>query len=78
MEDRAILDCICGLVAQARHLRDLRDSGRTGEPADTERLRALESEIDEMWTLLRRRRALRAEGADPDDVDLRTSTRSSA
>jgi len=33
-------------------------------------LREVESRLDEMWTTLRRRRALRAAGLDPDEIDL--------
>jgi hypothetical protein len=72
MEDRAILDCIHALVAQARRLRDLRDTGRTGDQ-DVERLRDIEADLDQMWDLLRHRRALRAAGMNPDVVDLRPS-----
>jgi hypothetical protein len=36
-----------------------------------ERLRAVEVELDRCWDLLRRRRALRAAGGDPDAVEAR-------
>lgn len=71
MEDREILDCIHALVAQERRLRDLRDRGDVNEGAEVERLSEIEENLDQMWDLLRRRRAMRAAGLDPDVVDVR-------
>ncbi len=71
MEDREILDCIHALVAQERRLRDLRDRGDLNEGLEGERLSEIEENLDQMWDLLRRRRAMRAAGLDPDVVDLR-------
>jgi Protein of unknown function (DUF2630) len=78
MEDREILDCIHALVAQERRLRDLRDSGRMSEAAEHERLADIEENLDQMWDLLRRRRAMRSAGLDPDLVDLRPALQVSA
>jgi hypothetical protein len=71
MEDREILDCIHSLVAQGRRLRDLRDLGKLTEIAEHERLTEVEENLDQMWDLLRRRRAMRTAGLDPDTVDVR-------
>jgi hypothetical protein len=65
MEDREILDCIHALVAQQRRLRDLREHGQVREGIEHQRLIEIEENLDQMWDLLRRRRALRARGLDP-------------
>jgi len=66
MEDREILDCIHALVAQARRLRDQRDYGQASEDFEHQRLTEIEENLDQMWDLLRRRRAMRTAGLDPD------------
>jgi hypothetical protein len=66
LEDREILDCIHALVAQQRRLRDLRDHDPASEGFEHQRLTEIEENLDQMWDLLRRRRALRARGLDPD------------
>jgi len=71
MEDREILDCIRALVAQEHRLRTLRDEGRMSESLEHERLTEVEQNLDQMWDLLRRRRAMRAAGLNPDLVDRR-------
>ena len=68
MEDREILDCIQGLVAEERRLRVLRDHGDVSEDVEVLRLGELERNLDQLWDTLRRRRAMRAAGLDPDDV----------
>lgn len=73
MEDREILYCVHALVAQERRLRDLRDRGEVSEDLEHDRLTEIEENIDQMWDLLRRRRAMREAGLDPDTVvDLRS------
>lgn len=69
MEDREVVDCIHALVAQQRRLRDLRDHEETGSDFEHERLSEIEQNLDQMWNLLRHRRALRAAGLDPDLVE---------
>jgi hypothetical protein len=71
MEDREILNVIHALVAEEHRLRDERDKGTLSEGAELARLREVEENLDHMWDMLRRRRALRAAGIDPDTVDLR-------
>ena len=70
MEDREILDCIRALVAQKRRLRDLRDHGETSESLDHDQLAEIKEDLDQMWSLLRRRRALRAAGLNPDSLEM--------
>ena len=72
MEDREILDCIHNLVADERRLRDLRDHGDVSETFEVGRLTEIEEALDQMWDLLRRRRAMRSAGLDPDTIDLRS------
>ena len=71
MEDREVLDCIHNLVADERRLRDLRDRGEVSESFEVGRLSEIEQSLDQMWDLLRRRRAMRSAGLDPDMIDLR-------
>src|SRR5664280_237579 len=78
MEDREILDCIHNLVAHERRLRDLRDSGEVTEDVEMGRLAEIEESLDQMWDLLRRRRAMRSAGLDPDSVDLRPMLQANA
>ncbi len=61
MTDRSILDHINALVAEESALRDKASSA----PADGERLRQLEVQLDQYWDLLRQRRARREFGEDP-------------
>jgi hypothetical protein len=69
MEDQAILECIRGLVAEEHWLRDERDKGLLSEAVEVRRLDELEQNLDQLWDTLRRRRALRAAGLDPDDAE---------
>lgn len=71
MEDREILDVIHGLVAEEHRVRDQQDKGAIAPEAAVSRLREVSTRRDEMWAALRKRRALRAAGIDPDSVDLR-------
>ena len=70
MEDRAILDCIHGFVAEEHRLRELRERGELSAEVEVARLEEVENGLDHMWELLRRRRALRAAGLDPDTADV--------
>jgi hypothetical protein len=71
MEDRDILDVIHGLVAEEHWLREQREKGVIEADAESGRLHEIALRLDEMWARLRKRRALRAAGLDPDEVDLR-------
>jgi uncharacterized protein DUF2630 len=74
MSDESIAARIEGLVAEEHDLRsrEQTDSADAEALADeTERLRALEVELDRCWDLLRRRRALREAGGDPDQAKAR-------
>jgi hypothetical protein len=68
MDDEQLIHRITQLVDEEHALE------RTGgELADDqlERLKALEVQLDQCWDLLRRRRARRRAGEDPDEVEVR-------
>jgi hypothetical protein len=74
VSDESIASRIEGLVAEEHDLRsrEQADSADAGALADeTERLRAVEVELDRCWDLLRQRRALREAGSDPDEATTR-------
>ncbi|HET9655215.1 MAG TPA: DUF2630 family protein [Kineosporiaceae bacterium] len=73
MEDREILDCIRGLVAEEHWLRQERDRGALSEDVEIRRLSEVERSLDQLWDLLRRRRAMRAAGLNPDVAEERPS-----
>jgi len=55
MDDRAIVDCIRGLAAEERRLRDQRRQGSLG-PVDAARLGEVEAGLRHMWRLVRQQR----------------------
>jgi hypothetical protein len=74
MDEHPILSRIQELVEEEHALRrhepdDAADGGAL--EADRERLHEVSVELDQCWDLLRRRRALRDAGADPDDAHAR-------
>ncbi|HTY27616.1 MAG TPA: DUF2630 family protein [Mycobacterium sp.] len=69
--DNDTLARIHDLVAQERELRE-RLVHREIDPAEEHtRLRAIETELDQCWDLLRQRRALRETGGDPAEAAVR-------
>ncbi|MBL8930788.1 MAG: DUF2630 family protein [Kineosporiaceae bacterium] len=76
MEDQEILTVIQGLVAEENWVRGQLDKGEL-EPDDAAaRLREIGSRLDEMWSALRKARALRSAGVDPSTIDLRSAVAS--
>jgi hypothetical protein len=74
MSDESIAARIERLVAEEHDLRSREQTDSADADAlavERERLRAVEVELDRCWDLLRRRRALRDAGADPDEADVR-------
>jgi hypothetical protein len=69
VEDKQILQRITGLVDEEHQLRSRRLEGKLSSAEESERLRELEDALDQCWDLLRRRRAARDIGTDPDQVD---------
>jgi hypothetical protein len=74
MSDESIAARIERLVTEEHDLR-VREQADSPNPealeVDTERLRAVEVELDRCWDLLRQRRAFREAGADPDQAEVR-------
>jgi Protein of unknown function (DUF2630) len=72
MSDESIAARIDRLVKEEHELRGREESDAdTQLEADNERLSAIEIELDVCWDLLRRRRALRDAGANPDQAEAR-------
>jgi hypothetical protein len=73
--DRDIIREIDELVEEEHALE--RRSTEEGVPLDDDeriRLRTLEEHLDQLWDLLRQRRARRSAGLDPDDAEARDAT----
>ena len=64
MNDVKILEHITALVEEEGKLR-------SGGPADADRLRHVEEQLDQCWDLLRQRRAKREFGQDPNTAQVR-------
>ena len=63
--DNDTLGRIHDLVAQEREMRERLVHREIDPSEEHERLRAIETELDQCWDLLRQRRALRETGGDP-------------
>lgn len=68
MDDKTVLSRINGLVDEEHKLREQLSRGEISSDEEHERLKALEVDLDQCWDLLRRRRAARSAGEDPDAV----------
>jgi len=68
VDDKDILRQIAGLVDEEHRLRERRQNGELTTEEEAARLRELEESLDQCWDLLRRRRAARKVGSDPDEV----------
>jgi len=69
--DQAVEDGIDGLIAREHELRRHAE-GRGLTAEEQTELHRLELRLDQLWDLLRRRRALRSAGQDPKDAQLRS------
>jgi hypothetical protein len=72
MDDKQILHRISELVDEERELRTRVQQGRMTSDEESARLRELEIALDQYWDLLRRRRAAREFGTNPDAAQERT------
>lgn len=70
-EDNETLARIHDLVARERELRERVVHGQLDPSEEHQRLRAIETELDQCWDLLRQRRALRETGGDPSQASVR-------
>lgn len=68
MKDTDVLQRIHELVGSEHQIRAEVLAGRLTPEAEHEQLNQLEIELDRLWDLLRRRRAARRNGTDPDLV----------
>ena len=69
--DQAVEDRIEQLIEREHQLRRHAE-GRPLTGEEQAELRAAEVRLDQLWDLLRRRRALRSAGADPEDAQIRS------
>jgi len=69
--DDAELITQIGRLADEERVLEETHVGTGLSPDEEERLRSLEVTLDQMWDLLRQRRALRAAGRSPDEAAIR-------
>ena len=72
MDDKSLLEHISELVEQEHRLRTELQDGKITPQDEHDRLRQLEEQLDQLWDLLRRRRAAKQAGIAPDQVDQRS------
>ena len=66
MDDKEVLGRIHGLVDEEHKLRAQLSEGKLSADEEHARLKEVEEALDQCWDLLRRRRAARESGNDPD------------
>jgi Protein of unknown function (DUF2630) len=71
VSDESVLSRISELVDEEHRLRGRLSAGEISTEEEHARLRVLEESLDQCWDLLRRRRAARQQGQDPDAVQAR-------
>ena len=71
MDEKQLLHRIQELVDEEHRLRQQLQDGQIDEDQEHERLRRAEEQLDQAWDLLRRRRARKEAGLNPDDADAR-------
>jgi hypothetical protein len=74
MDDKQILEQISQLVDEEHGLRTRVQAGQIDSAEERERLAQLETALDQCWDLLRRRRAAREYGSDPEVAEARPVT----
>ncbi len=70
MDDSTILQRVSELTEEEQELEETHEREKLS-PEKLARLSAIEVELDQCWDLLRRRRARRSAGLDPDDETVR-------
>jgi vacuolar-type H+-ATPase subunit B/Vma2 len=68
MDDKTLIHQISTLVDEEHQLRTDLQAGKITEQEEHDRLRGLEEHLDQLWDLLRRRRAAKLQGISPDEV----------
>jgi predicted nuclease with TOPRIM domain len=71
-DDKTLLHRIDELVAEEHELRTKHAAGDVSTEEERTRLQALEVELDQVWDLLRQRRAKREFGEDPEAAEPRS------
>lgn len=71
VNDEPVLSRISELVEEEHRLRRSLAAGEVSTEEEHARLRVLEESLDQCWDLLRRRKAARQQGGDPDAVQAR-------
>ncbi|WP_431929670.1 DUF2630 family protein [Nonomuraea jabiensis] len=71
MRDDEILTRISALVDEEHELRNRLTQGEVTTDEEQERIKQLETALDQCWDLLRQRRARRSAGEDPDNAAAR-------
>jgi hypothetical protein len=74
MDDNTVLSRIHGLVDEEHKLRQQVSKGEISSQEEHARLKELEEALDQCWDLLRRRRAARGVGEDPDAVQAHSTS----
>ncbi|WP_430791973.1 DUF2630 family protein [Actinoplanes sp. G11-F43] len=72
MDDKTVLGRISELVDEEHKLRGQLSEGKISSDEEHTRLKELEEALDQCWDLLRRRRAARDNGQDPDAEQARS------
>jgi hypothetical protein len=72
MDDKEILHRINGLIDEEHQLRTRVQAGQLDSEEENGRLRDVEIALDQCWDLLRRRRAAREFGTDPNAAQSRS------
>jgi hypothetical protein len=74
MDDKTLLSRINGLVDEEHQLRQQLGKGQISSDEEHARLKELEVALDQCWDLLRRRRAARDVGSNPDAEQAHSSS----
>lgn len=74
MDDKEVLGRIHGLVDEEHKLREQLSQGKLSADEEHARLKELEVALDQCWDLLRRRRAAREFGNNPDSEQAHSSS----
>ncbi len=72
MDEKTLIHQISALVDDEHKLRTQLQTGKITEEQEHERLRDIEAQLDQLWDLLRRRRAAKLQGVSPDQVQPHT------
>jgi hypothetical protein len=73
-DDHDIIQRIDQLVDEEHALERTQGEGKSLSSDERARLQSLEVQLDQLWDLLRQRRARRAAGLDPDDAAARDAS----